>query len=123
MGDWKTGDSLQYAFITFENARDCEQAYFKMHDCVIDDRRVVINFSQSVAKLWNKWRTGARIGKEDVKEADQQKGKGKGKGKGSKPNGKRDGKAAGPPDFGATIRKRSRSRSRSRAKEKKKDIL
>lgn len=49
--DWKTGDSLQYAFVIFENAKDCEEAYFKMHDCVIDDRRIFVNFSQSVAKL------------------------------------------------------------------------
>merc|ERR1712129_360246 len=77
--DWKTGDSLQYAFITFENVKDCDQAYFKMHDCVIDDRRIFVNFSQSVAKLWNKWRTGSRVTAEDAKEA---KGKGKGRGRG-----------------------------------------
>jgi len=85
--DWKTGDSLQYGFITFENARDCEEAYFKMHDCVIDDRRIVVNFSQSVAKLWNKFHTGARMTAADAREAAQgakgeRKGKGKGKGKG-----------------------------------------
>eukprot|EP00421_Protoceratium_reticulatum_P017598 CAMPEP_0168388020 /NCGR_PEP_ID=MMETSP0228-20121227/16240_1 /TAXON_ID=133427 /ORGANISM="Protoceratium reticulatum, Strain CCCM 535 (=CCMP 1889)" /LENGTH=344 /DNA_ID=CAMNT_0008401263 /DNA_START=75 /DNA_END=1106 /DNA_ORIENTATION=- len=77
--DWKTGDSLQYAFVTFENVKDCEQAYFKMHDCVIDDRRIFVNFSQSVAKLWNKWRTGSRVSGEDVRSA---KGKGRGRGKG-----------------------------------------
>lgn len=80
--DWKTGDSLQYAFIIFENPRDCEQAYFKMHDCVIDDRRIFVNFSQSVAKLWNKWRTGSRMTKEDVKGGAEHKGGGRGKGKG-----------------------------------------
>jgi len=83
--DWKTGDSLQYGFIIFENARDCEEAYFKMHDCVIDDRRIVVNFSQSVAKLWNKHRTGARMTAADAKELgkggkDRNKGKGKGGG-------------------------------------------
>eukprot|EP00933_Yihiella_yeosuensis_P080202 TRINITY_DN9360_c3_g1_i2.p1 TRINITY_DN9360_c3_g1~~TRINITY_DN9360_c3_g1_i2.p1 ORF type:complete len:444 (-),score=88.55 TRINITY_DN9360_c3_g1_i2:77-1408(-) len=86
--DWKTGDSLQYGFVIFENAKDCEQAYFKMHDCVIDDRRILVNFSQSVAKLWNKWKTNSRMSADDVKGgAEQQgtgrtKGKGKGKGKG-----------------------------------------
>eukprot|EP00434_Breviolum_minutum_P012262 symbB.v1.2.010809.t1/scaffold712.1/size170421/8 len=80
--DWKTGDSLQYAFIIYENPRDCEQAYFKMHDCVIDDRRIFVNFSQSVAKLWNKWRTGSRMTKEDVKGGAETKGGGRGKGKG-----------------------------------------
>lgn len=78
--DWKTGDSLQYAFIIYENPRDCEQAYFKMHDCVIDDRRIFVNFSQSVAKLWNKWRTGSRMSKEDVKGGAETKGGGRGKG-------------------------------------------
>merc|ERR1711862_891591 len=83
--DWKTGDSLQYGFITFENARDCEEAYFKMHDCVIDDRRIVVNFSQSVAKLWNKHRTGARMTAADAREL--QKG-GKNRGKGKQKSGK-----------------------------------
>lgn len=90
--DWKTGDSLQYAFVTFENARDCEQAYFKMHDCVIDDRRIFVNFSQSVAKLWNKWRTGSQISKSDAKEADGTKGQGRGKGRGKGGKGKGKGK-------------------------------
>jgi len=86
--DWKTGDSLQYAFITFENVKDCENAYFKMHDCVIDDRRIFVNFSQSVSKLWNKMRTGGKITSADIAEANQTKGKkggGKGKGKGAGP--------------------------------------
>ncbi|CAK0807856.1 unnamed protein product [Prorocentrum cordatum] len=93
--DWKTGDSLQYGFITFENVRDCENAYFKMHDCVIDDRRIGVNFSQSVAKLWNKHRTGARASKDDVMEA-QKGGRGKGRGKGGK-----GGKGRGAGDAGA----------------------
>lgn len=37
--DWKTGDSLQYAFIEFENRQACEDALFKMEGCLIDDRR------------------------------------------------------------------------------------
>lgn len=73
--DWKTGDSLQYAFITFENVKDCENAYFKMHDCVIDDRRIFVNFSQSVSKLWNKHRTGGKISSADIAEANGGKGK------------------------------------------------
>eukprot|EP00413_Alexandrium_margalefii_P039940 CAMPEP_0204600146 /NCGR_PEP_ID=MMETSP0661-20131031/55269_1 /ASSEMBLY_ACC=CAM_ASM_000606 /TAXON_ID=109239 /ORGANISM="Alexandrium margalefi, Strain AMGDE01CS-322" /LENGTH=357 /DNA_ID=CAMNT_0051610937 /DNA_START=100 /DNA_END=1170 /DNA_ORIENTATION=+ len=85
--DWKTGDSLQYAFVTFENVKDCERAYFKMHDCVIDDRRIFVNFSQSVAKLWNKWRTGSRekVTPEQLRDS---KGKGRGRGRGA---------GAGPP--------------------------
>jgi len=56
--DWKTGESLQYAFIEFENPRDCEEAVLKMESVLIDDRRIHIDFSQSVAKLWRKYRRG-----------------------------------------------------------------
>jgi len=95
--DWKTGDSLQYAFVIYENAKDCEQAYFKMHDCVIDDRRIFVNFSQSVAKLWNKWRTGSKMSKDDVSGGAEKKGKGRGKG------GKGKGKdSQGPPIMAAS---------------------
>jgi peptidyl-prolyl cis-trans isomerase-like 4 len=54
--DRKTGDSLQYAFIEFENQKDCEQAYFKMQDVLIDDHRIHVDFSQSVSKLSGDWR-------------------------------------------------------------------
>jgi peptidyl-prolyl cis-trans isomerase-like 4 len=56
--DRKTGDSLQYAFIEFENQKDCEQAYFKMQDVLIDDHRIHVDFSQSVSKLSTHWRDG-----------------------------------------------------------------
>jgi len=46
--DKKTGDSLQYAFIEFENQKDCEQAYLKMQGVLIDDHRIHVDFSQSV---------------------------------------------------------------------------
>ena len=51
--DEKSGDSLQYAFIEFENKDDCEKAFFKMDNVLIDDRRIHVDFSQSVSKL--KW--------------------------------------------------------------------
>jgi len=54
--DRKTGESLNYAFIEFERPEDCEQAYFKMDNVLIDDRRIHVDFSQSVSKLWNKFR-------------------------------------------------------------------
>ncbi|OAL26662.1 peptidyl-prolyl cis-trans isomerase-like 4 [Fonsecaea nubica] len=44
--DKRTGDSLQYAFIEFENQKDCEQAYFKMQGVLIDDHRIHVDFSQ-----------------------------------------------------------------------------
>jgi peptidyl-prolyl cis-trans isomerase-like 4 len=54
--DRKTGDSLQYAFIEFEDKASCEAAYFKMQDVLIDDRRIHVDFSQSVSKLSDVWR-------------------------------------------------------------------
>ncbi|CAA0832514.1 Peptidyl-prolyl cis-trans isomerase CYP59 [Striga hermonthica] len=54
--DHKTGDSLCYAFIEFEDKDACEQAYFKMDNALIDDRRIHVDFSQSVAKLWSQYR-------------------------------------------------------------------
>ena len=50
--DKRTGDSLQYAFIEFENQKDCEQAYFKMQGVLIDDHRIHVDFSQSVRHSW-----------------------------------------------------------------------
>ncbi|CAE7927614.1 CYP59, partial [Symbiodinium sp. KB8] len=49
--DWKTGDSLGYAFIEFADRAACEAAYLKMNNVLIDDRRIKVDFSQSVAKL------------------------------------------------------------------------
>lgn len=54
--DRQTGDSLQYAFIEFDDKKSCEQAYFKMQDVLIDDHRIHVDFSQSVSKLSNVWR-------------------------------------------------------------------
>lgn len=49
--DRRSGDSLQYAFVEFEEEKACEEAYFKMDNVLIDDRRVHVDFSQSVAKV------------------------------------------------------------------------
>ncbi|CAL7940999.1 unnamed protein product [Xylocopa violacea] len=49
--DRQTGDSLQYAFIEFGDRKSCEEAYFKMDNVLIDDRRIHVDFSQSVAKM------------------------------------------------------------------------
>ncbi|KAJ5895560.1 hypothetical protein N7495_007251 [Penicillium taxi] len=54
--DKRTGDSLQYAFIEFEEQKSCEQAYFKMQGVLIDDHRIHVDFSQSVSKLSDSWR-------------------------------------------------------------------
>merc|ERR1739847_77025 len=63
----KTGDSLQYAFIEFENVEDCESAYLKMDNVLIDERRIHVDFSQSVAKQWLRWkRDGKWANKQDT---------------------------------------------------------
>ncbi|KAJ8762652.1 hypothetical protein K2173_010673 [Erythroxylum novogranatense] len=54
--DYKTGDTLFYAFIEFETKEACEQAYFKMDNALIDDRRIHVDFSQSVSKLWSQFK-------------------------------------------------------------------
>uniref|UniRef100_H3CAJ2 Peptidyl-prolyl cis-trans isomerase n=1 Tax=Tetraodon nigroviridis TaxID=99883 RepID=H3CAJ2_TETNG len=65
--DWKTGDSLCYAFIEFEKQDDCEKAYFKMDNVLIDDRRIHVDFSQSVAKI--RWKgKGGKYTKDDFRD-------------------------------------------------------
>ena len=44
--DSKTGESLCYGFIGFETESSCEEAYFKMNNVLIDDRRIKVDFSQ-----------------------------------------------------------------------------
>lgn len=56
--DRKTGDSLQYAFVEFEEQKSCEAAYFKMNNVLIDDRRIHVDFSQSISKVT--WRGKGR---------------------------------------------------------------
>uniref|UniRef100_A0A3Q7JV89 peptidylprolyl isomerase n=1 Tax=Solanum lycopersicum TaxID=4081 RepID=A0A3Q7JV89_SOLLC len=48
----KTRDSHCYAFIEFEDKESCDQAYFMMDNTKIYDRRIRVDFSLSVAKLW-----------------------------------------------------------------------
>merc|ERR1712025_269075 len=76
--DFRTGDSLQYAFIEFDERKSCEQAYHKMNGAIIDDRRIKVDFSQSVARIHNKysaqpWQKEARefIRKKDEREANE----------------------------------------------------
>ncbi|KAG8225062.1 hypothetical protein J437_LFUL000041 [Ladona fulva] len=66
--DKTTGDSRQYAFIEFEDKKACEDAYFKMDNTLIDDRRIHVDFSQSVAKI--RWR-GKGIGVDYFPDASQ----------------------------------------------------
>ncbi|GAA99028.1 uncharacterized protein L969DRAFT_84230 [Mixia osmundae IAM 14324] len=56
--DKKTGDSLQYAFIEFDKQEEAERAYFKMDNVLVDDRRIHVDFSQSVSGLHGQWLQG-----------------------------------------------------------------
>ena len=40
--DTRTGQSLQYAFVGFKKKEECEAAYFKMQNVLVDDRRCVV---------------------------------------------------------------------------------
>lgn len=65
--DEKTGESLQYGFIEFEDKESCEKAYFKMDNVLIDDRRIHVDFSQSVSKLARGWNRNVRLPKKFLK--------------------------------------------------------
>ncbi|KAL8272110.1 hypothetical protein Esti_003953 [Eimeria stiedai] len=54
--DSRTGQSLQYAFVGFKKKEECEAAFFKMQNVLVDDRRIHVDFSQSVAKEWQIYR-------------------------------------------------------------------
>jgi peptidyl-prolyl cis-trans isomerase-like 4 len=54
--DRSTGQSLGYAFVAFETPAQCEDAYGRMDGVVIDDRRIKVDFSQSVAHLWKQFK-------------------------------------------------------------------
>lgn len=60
--DSSTGDSLCYGFIGFDNEAACEEAYFKMNNVLIDDRRIKVDFSQSVHHLWKQFKKHGRSG-------------------------------------------------------------
>jgi len=108
--DRKSGDSLQYAFIEFEEQPACEQAYFKMDNVLIDDRRIHVDFSQSVSKY--RWKGKGRLEVMDEK---------------APVSGKKDAKVDLKKNPEAARRARSKSkearkthRDRSRSKDRKK---
>lgn len=58
--DPETGSSLQYAFVEFTKKEQAAEAYFKMNNALVDDRRIKVDFSQSVAKVWDRFNQRAR---------------------------------------------------------------
>ena len=53
--DAKSGASLNFAFVEFGSKEACAQAYFKMNNALIDDRRIKVDFSQSVGGQWQQF--------------------------------------------------------------------
>ncbi len=51
--DRRSGESLGYGFVHFESKEACVEAYTKMDNVMIDERRIHVDFCQSVPKLWN----------------------------------------------------------------------
>ena len=76
--DYKTGDSLCYAFVTFDTHEAAEAAYLKMDNVLIDDRRIHVDFSQSMHDLWRQFkRHGKKGGRaENAQYAEQDKPRG-----------------------------------------------
>ncbi|KAJ7490028.1 cyclophilin-like domain-containing protein [Mycena galericulata] len=122
--DKRTGDSLQYAFIEFDRREDAEQAYFKMQNVLVDDRRIWVDFSQSVARMNDSWsndvKRGPRLGgkapgsggfagRDDLEQTRRYRKEGDGRASGSGGYGM----VFDVPDSGRR-RKRSRSHERTR---------
>ncbi|KDN51006.1 hypothetical protein RSAG8_00635, partial [Rhizoctonia solani AG-8 WAC10335] len=115
--DKKTGDSLQYAFIEFDKHEDAEQAYFKMQNVLVDDRRIWVDFSQSVSKLNTHWsnnpmmakrgKRGDFAGRDDLEETRRYRGE---------DSGKRDGYGFGMVFDHSSRAREERSRSQSPAR-------
>jgi peptidyl-prolyl cis-trans isomerase-like 4 len=60
--DRRSGDSLGYAFIGYDRKESAEKAYFHMDGALVDDRRIRVDFSQSVGHLWRGGGGGAGRG-------------------------------------------------------------
>merc|ERR1719385_420286 len=113
--DRVSGESLQYAFVEFEDREACEAAYFKMDNVLIDDRRIHVDFSQSVSKY--RWKGKGRLEIVGQDKAEGRKESGSRSGGASRPanNGKQQGRR----DFKRRSRSpQDRKRPRSRSPEK-----
>ncbi|KAF9226749.1 cyclophilin-like protein [Gyrodon lividus] len=120
--DKKTGDSLQYAFIEFDKREDAEQAYFKMQNVLVDDRRIWVDFSQSVSRLNGSWSNNPKMGpsrrekggfagRDDLEETRRYRASARGKGRSDY------GMVFEVPHTGSAHRRR-RSRSRDRERDR-----
>ena len=57
-------------FIGFERESSCIEAYNKMNNVLIDNRRIKVDFSQSVAHLWNRYKMQSRKGQQQKQPKD-----------------------------------------------------
>ena len=84
--DPDTGASLQYAFVEFKSNEAANEAYLKMNNALVDDRRIRVDFSQSVSNVWDrfnkKYRRGDKSAGIDRGFMDNGSGRGRGRGGG-----------------------------------------
>merc|ERR1712227_1044509 len=113
--DKKTGDSLQYAFVEFDCPEACERAYFKMDNVLIDDRRIHVDFSQSVSQYRRKGKGRIERDATDLKKEKERSGRDD---KDKCSNQNRDRNRDRSVD---RKRDRSRDRRRDRSRERRKD--
>jgi RNA recognition motif. (a.k.a. RRM, RBD, or RNP domain) len=59
--DKESGKKLGYAFVEFSDVAGCDRAVKGLQNSVIDDRKVVVDYSQSVAKEWGMVRKRQKI--------------------------------------------------------------
>ncbi|EJK61115.1 hypothetical protein THAOC_18447, partial [Thalassiosira oceanica] len=60
--DPDTGACLHYAFVEFRSKEACNEAYLKMDNALVDDRRIRVDFSQSVSHIWDRYNRRYRRG-------------------------------------------------------------
>ena len=84
--DPDTGASLQYAFVEFKSNEAANEAYLKMNNALVDDRRIRVDFSQSVSNVWDRfnkrYRRGDKSAGIDRGFMDNGSGRGRGRGRG-----------------------------------------
>jgi len=80
--DPDTGASLQYAFVEFTSNEACNEAYLKMNNALVDDRRIRVDFSQSVANVWDRYNKKYRMGDRSGIDRGFIDGRGSGRGRG-----------------------------------------
>merc|ERR1719361_3022086 len=127
--DYKTGDSLSYAFIEYETRDICTKAWLEMDNCLIDERRIRVDFCQSVAKMWGAFQRGGKFALKNKRAFNANKGMS------SRKNEERRGRVRMEfgdkhqlqssqrlrnQKFSQNRRKRSRSRDRDKTKKKRK---